>query len=478
VVHERVVSALSDEELESSLLRGTAVQSAFLASWLAALGEFDRRQLWLRAGFPSCAAWLMARCGSSARAARDHVSVAARLESAPLVRAALAEGRLSFSKVRAVCRVVKPENEELLVGLAHDLTAAQLERHVRNYEVSQRLLSDKHEVERRSRCGISTWTDMDGLIHHEVVLPPEEGKLLERAIEFGMEQVYKEQRAAAKAARVEGREPELVPVRTAKQRRYDGLTWVCRQGLINAERDPSGVPVDDPFLIVFHVQEGTAAVDEKGNVDLGGGVSVTPKVLQRLCCSSMIQAMLVGDDGRRPLDLGRRARLVQPKQKTALAAVYPACEFPGCEVPVRWCQFHHVRWWGRDVGGSDLDNFRPLCRRHHSLVHEGGWDLVIDPMDRLVAISPRGRRFDGSQVLTDEAVSHESMVADLEAMGFDVGDFDDPERHESLGGRCRGERMTKWARETILMAHAAADGGRLTNVDGSFSATEGPPLRT
>jgi hypothetical protein len=475
VVHGDVLSALSDEELESSLLRGTAVQSAYLASWLAALGEFDRRQLWLKAGFHSCVAWLMARCGSSSRAARDHVSVATRLESAPLVRAALAEGRLSFSKVRALCRVVKPENEEFLVGLALDMTAAQLERHVRNYEVSQRLSSDEDEVGRRSKCGITTWTDMEGLVHHEVVLPPEEGKLLERAIEYGMDQVYKERRAAEKAARAEGREPELAPVRTAKQRRYDGLTWVCRQGLLNAERDPSGVPVDDPFLIVFHVQEGTAAVDEKGNVDLGGGVSVTPAVLKRLCCSSMVQAMLVGDDGRRPLDLGRRARLVQPKQKTALAAMYPACEFPGCEVPVRWCQFHHVRWWNRDGGSSDLDNLRPLCRRHHSLVHEGGWELVIDPSDRLVAISPRGRRFDGSQVLTDEAVSHESMVADLEAMGFN---FDDAERLESLGGRWRGERLTRWARETIFFTHAAADRGRLTNVDGSFSATEGPPLRT
>lgn len=82
--------------------------------------------------------------------------------------------------------------------------------------------NDEDEVARRSRCGITTWTDMDGLVHHEVVLPPEEGKLLERAIEYGMEQVYQERRAVQKAARAEGREPELAPVRTAKQRRYEG----------------------------------------------------------------------------------------------------------------------------------------------------------------------------------------------------------------------------------------------------------------
>jgi hypothetical protein len=260
-----------------------------------------------------------------------------------------------------------------------------------------------------------------------------------------------------------------------KARRFEGLNWVCKQGLINAERDPSGVPIDDPFLIVFHVQEGAAAVDATGRVDLGGGVAVSPAVLQRLCCSSMIQAMLVGDDGRRPLDLGRRARLASPKQKLAMAAMYDSCEFPGCETPVRWCQFHHVQWWERDRGRSDLDNLRPLCRRHHSLVHEGGWELEIVPGGRLVAISPRGRRFDGSQALTDEAVSAESMVAQLETMGFD---FDDPDRLDDIAGRWQGERITKWAREEIGWAQAMAEAGRLVKVNGGYQATEGPPLRT
>lgn len=477
MVQARVWSALSDEDLETSLLRGTAVQSAYLATWLEALGEFDRRELWLKAGFASCAAWLMARCGSSSRAARDHVSVAARLEDAPLVRTALAEGRLSFSKVRALCRVVKPENEEFLLGLAMDMTAAQLERHVRNYEASQRRITDQDERERRAKCGVTTWTDFEGLVHHEVVTPPEEGIVISRAIEYGIEQLHRERRAADKAAFAEGREPEVRPKLGAKERRLEGLAWVCKQGLVNAERDPSGIPMDDPYLIVFHVREGSAEVDEKGRVDLGGGIAVAPSVLKRLCCSSMIQAMLVGDDGSRPLDLGRRARVAQPKQKLALSTMYDSCGFPGCEIPVRWCQFHHVRWWDRDGGPTDLDNLRPLCRRHHSLVHEGGWELEIDPAGRLVAVSPRGRRFDGSQVLSDEAVSAESMIAELEAMGFD---FDDPERLDQIAGRWGGERINKWAREEIGWAHVMSAEGRGELVGGSFRATEGPtpPLRT
>lgn len=454
-----MLSALSDDELESTLLRGTAEQSAYFAWWLSVLAEFDRRELWQSAGFASCAAWLMARCGSSSRSARDHLQIAHRLARAPLTRAAFAEGRLSFSKVRALCRVATPENEEFLVGLAMDMTASQLERHVRGYEVSQRALTSGDELRRRAQCGVTTWTDGEGLVHHEVVTPPEVGIVINRAIEYGMDELYKQRRAEDKAARAEGREPEVRPKLTARERRFEGLDWVCKRGLVAAERDPCPVPLDDPFLIVFHVREGAAFVEESGDVNLGNGLTVAPAVLERMACTSMIQAMLMGDDGRRPLDLGRTSRLASPKQKLAMTSLYATCQFPGCCIPIRWCQFHHLEHWGRDFGKSDLSNFRPLCRRHHALVHEGGWELVLDHRGRVVAISPTGRRFDSTAVLTDEAVSAEALVARLGELGFD---FDDPERHAQIAGRWGGERIDGWARDQIGWAIAEAcapDGG-------------------
>ena len=96
-------------------------------------------------------------------------------------------------------------------------------------------------------------------------------------------------------------------------------------------------------------------------------------------------------------------------------------------------------------------------------------------MDYHVLILSRIREAVDRGMSTDEAVSHETMIGDLERMGFD---FDDTERLEQIGGRWRGERMTSWARAEIGWAHAMADAGRGTMEDGSFSATEGPPLRT
>ena len=39
---------------------------------------------------------------------------------------------------------------------------------------------------------------------------------------------------------------------------------------------------------------------------------------------------------------------------------------------------HHIRWW-RDGGTTDPDNLVLLCGRHHRLVHEGGWKIIVDP---------------------------------------------------------------------------------------------------
>ena len=101
--------------------------------WLGLVAEFDRRQGWGEWGCRSCSHWLSWRCSISPAAAREHVRVALRLEELPLIRGAFAEGRLSYSQVRALTRVEKVEREEELLSLARHATAAQLERLVRAY---------------------------------------------------------------------------------------------------------------------------------------------------------------------------------------------------------------------------------------------------------------------------------------------------------------------------------------------------------
>src|SRR3954452_22428412 len=105
-----------------------AAAQAELLTWIA---EFDRREGWTGTGLLSCAHWLSWRIGLSPSAAREQVRVARRLEDLPEVAAAFGDGRISYSKVRAVTRVAAPDDGVDWVELARHSSAGQLEKIVR-----------------------------------------------------------------------------------------------------------------------------------------------------------------------------------------------------------------------------------------------------------------------------------------------------------------------------------------------------------
>jgi hypothetical protein len=55
---------------------------------------------------------------------------------------------------------------------------------------------------------------------------------------------------------------------------------------------------------------------------------------------------------------------------------------------------HHIVWWGRG-GATDLDNLTLCCHFHHKLVHEGGWDVRLNPDGTTTWIRPDGRALGG-----------------------------------------------------------------------------------
>src|SRR6186713_933345 len=79
---------------------------------LRLIAEFDRLLGWKREGFASCADWLAHRTGLDRMTAREKVRVARALAGLPGTSAAMANGDLSFSQVRALTRVADPDSEE------------------------------------------------------------------------------------------------------------------------------------------------------------------------------------------------------------------------------------------------------------------------------------------------------------------------------------------------------------------------------
>ena len=55
------------------------------------------------------------------------------------------------------------------------------------------------------------------------------------------------------------------------------------------------------------------------------------------------------------------------------------CVFPGCDRPPSHCQAHHLKFWTRDHGPTDIDNLALVCGFHHWLIHDKHWTLQALP---------------------------------------------------------------------------------------------------
>jgi hypothetical protein len=102
---------------------------------LVLVREFDDRFGWKKWSFKSCAEWLAWRSSIGLSAAREKVRAAHALRALPAISAAFADGRLSYSKVRALTRVAHGHDEDLLLAYALDATVPNVEercRQIRN----------------------------------------------------------------------------------------------------------------------------------------------------------------------------------------------------------------------------------------------------------------------------------------------------------------------------------------------------------
>jgi hypothetical protein len=370
---------------------------------LPLIARYERLGGWERAGHKSCAHWLSFRTGYCLNAARERVRVARALDELPLTAATMARGELSFSQVRALTRVARPETEADLIELATGCTTAQLEIMVRAWRKHSRLEEAELERERYLSRRFAVFPDDEGSMYlangRFVAL---QGATLRRGVAWAADILYHEERVAGLP---EDEDTEAA----AARRRADALCWLVERAMAAGPyEDDTGAGEDagtndakgtgdrraisdriaERYQVMLHVDPVTLARDgtQLGRAELEDGTRVSAETCRRIACDAGI-VRVEHDETGAILNVGRRSRSTPTAVRRALDVRDRGCRFPGCGL--RFTQSHHVEQW-TDGGETSLRNTVLLCRYHHRLVHEGGWDLQWWPHGRVAFIDPRG----------------------------------------------------------------------------------------
>ncbi|ALG85921.1 HNH endonuclease [Gordonia phthalatica] len=168
--------------------------------------------------------------------------------------------------------------------------------------------------------------------------------------------------------------------RSAGQRRADAHAQIIREYLAGRDRPTvSGGVLPHVSLIVPIERAGSAGSGTPSEASrvasLGFTGPVSSATVGLVVCEAAMRRVVMDADSA-PLDVGREHRLVTAGLRKALEARDRGCAFPGCGRPVSWTDAHHCTPWS-EGGDTAIDNCVLLCRMHHTVIHQTGWEVFI-----------------------------------------------------------------------------------------------------
>ncbi|WP_232057579.1 HNH endonuclease signature motif containing protein [Agromyces terreus] len=256
------------------------------------------------------------------------------------------------------------------------------------------------EDELRARRGLSIWEDASGVINLKGAFDPVNGAPIKLAIEtlVGVElrraRDAKRPFGSADDGEIDGvgtdgvgigpgdtgpggtgpggTDPVMGEVRTIQQLNADALADIARLSLTSKQ-----APAALRAVTVVARVDAVDFTSGRGHATLDGiDQPISIASVHELATAAGIAPMLMGE-GHHVLEFGRAARLFSAAQKIALVERDGGCAWPGCSRPPSHAEAHHIAWWKRDNGTTDLANGIMLCAFHHHRVHDDGWRIEI-----------------------------------------------------------------------------------------------------
>jgi hypothetical protein len=397
-----VLIGRSLDVLEAEICQGAANLTAAEAEWLLMVAEFDEREGWASHGMRSCAHWLAWRISMNLAAAREKIRVAHAVARFPDYATAMSAGLLTYSKVRAISRVANEDNAGDLLALALAGTSHHVERIVAAYRRTS-LLDDDTDTRAHLEREVRTSTD-DGMTTITIRLPVEAGKSFIAAIDrfVRRDDLTIAHRTRRADAAIDMAEHAIAHIHhpAGSDARYLATLYLDPNAFTEAHQrattDTDDGPPPCPAANASATPPSRSPAAQPGGccaVAAGHGVGDTPagvslNTARRMLCDAVLEAVAVDDNGN-PIALGaQRTHTITGRMRRLVTLRDQGCRFPGCE-RAAWVDIHHIIHWA-DNGPGQSENLLALCRHHHGLMHEGGWNIAGNPDNDVAFINPNG----------------------------------------------------------------------------------------
>ena len=298
--------------------------------------------------------------------AAELLRVGHALTDLAVTAAAFAGGELSLDKVRALCKVATPADEELWVELARQASGSQLARICREYRRAAEANAGERAEAHLARRGLWAHWEDDGMLRLQAVLPAEDGALVLAALEAvgrARDAQLREREGAADLDSTEAKRgvadahnpQELIEADrgcgpnatglpgvadpahdTHAAYRVDALVSICQSALATDGNNRHGTPLPE---MVVHVDLGVlTGAQPDGRCHLEDGPALSVLAARRIGCDAEVVAIIERDG--LPIDVGRARRVVPTALRRAVQSRDRTCVFPGCGVPARFTHAH------------------------------------------------------------------------------------------------------------------------------------------
>ena len=294
----------------------------------------------------------------------------------PLIREALASGTLSAQAAAMIialldrCRMAAgaeriAEGERVLAESAAGLALDD----VRKLIVRAEAWLDPdgvepREDELRSQRSL-TVSERNGMVHFNGKLDAESAAPVISALRGYVSAAF-----AARKDAVDAEAPDA-DRRSVAMLQADALSLFCSHMLGCSSK---GLPLAGATVIIRMNLEDLESSTGSATVD-GVDQPVSIGAARRMAANGGVIPCVLGGESE-ILDWGREKRLFTRAQRLALAERDGGCAM--CALPPEMTRAHHIRWWQRHEGRTDLSNGVLLCETCHHRIHDNGWEIEID----------------------------------------------------------------------------------------------------